>query len=459
MNARYLLIPIGLVLLILYGISYLFSRLEILSKQTHRKIWNYALLATFITAGCLGILMAVQINYKLEVPWTEKVLKWHVDFGIGMTLIGIFHLLWHWRYYLPLKQNKSKTRKSSGAWISRQNPVAWPFLIGFISIAFQTLMIRELLGLFQGNELMLSLIMFLWLLLNGLGANAGNRSKSGTHPDLLLNQKKSAFLVLTLFLLPLFLVPLMFYCKSIFFAPGIEAGPPAFAGFCLLIFTPFCFLSGFSITFITRLFISIDYNIRKVYAWESIGGISAGLICTVGILTGTFTPPGSRWTQKLFHPNEDIMATQSGPSGRLTISKNGDQSNVYENGVLTQSSGNTLIIEEMSHFAMIQHPDPRKVLVIGGLLSGIQQELLKYPLDRLDLAEPDYQIFKMARKLGLINDPSPPIRHIRKNLNSWINNPDIQYDIILIMLPGPQNLSLNRFYTAEFFKQIKTSQA
>ncbi len=455
MNAPYLLIPIGLILLILYGISYLFNRLEILSKSVHRKIWNYSLLVTFLTAGCLGILMAIQINYKLEVPWTEKVLKWHVNFGIGMSMVGMFHLLWHWRYYLPVKSPRRKSNSSQISFLSRLGSGSWPFLTGFISIAVQTLMIRELLGLFQGNELMLSLIMFLWLLITGLGAIAGNRGKSGIQEENQLNQKKSFILVLTQFLLPLVLLPLMYYCKSIFFAPGIEAGPIAFSGFCLLVLTPFCFLTGFSITFTTRLFASSGLNIRRAYAWESIGGISSGILCSIAILTGTLTPPASRWSQKLFHPNDEIIASRSGPAGRLTITQNGDQINIFENGLLTQSSGNTLIIEEMTHFAMIQHPDPRNILVIGGLLSGINQELLKYPLTRLDLAEPDNQIFRLAKRLHLLPPPAPSTRFIDKNLNSWINHPDIQYDIILVMLPGPQNLSLNRFYTAEFFTQIK----
>ncbi|MDD4645264.1 MAG: hypothetical protein PHY99_04670 [Bacteroidales bacterium] len=459
MNAPYLLVPIGLVLLIIYYISLLFSQLDIISKPIHRKIWNYGLLASFTIAAILGILMVIQINYKMEVPWTEKVLKWHVNFGIAMSVIGIFHLLWHWRYYFPGKKHRTKRKRvkpDHAAQALTNRSSRWMFfMIGFAGIAFQTFLIRELLSLFQGNELMISMIMFLWMLITGCGALTGNRTKISISEDVQENRYKSRMLIVTLLLLPIISLPLMYYCKVLFFAPGVEAGPLAFSGFLLLILTPFCFLNGFSFTFLVRSLTSPDVPVRKAYAWESIGSATAGLVCTVAILAGIFSPPGGKFMEKLFHPNDEIVATRSGPSGRLTITRNGDQVNVFENGILAQSSGNTMICEEMAHFAMTSHPLPRNILVIGGLLSGIDQELKKYGCLKIDLIEPNPQIFKLAKKLNLIQNPTLPVRYIHKPVSVWINHPDTRYDVILVMLPGPQNLSLNRFYTLEFFKKMK----
>jgi spermidine synthase len=494
MTAPYLLIPIALVLLILYSISLLFRRLEVISKSTHRKTWNYALLVTFLVAAVLGTLMAIQINYKMEVPWTEKALKWHVNFGIGMSMIGIFHLIWHWRYYFPLKSirrggavaphvpgrkekngksryggnENGRSRSSSPTdwpktkileWIGPMGPAMWLFIVGFSGITFQTFIIRELLGLFQGNELMLSIIMFLWLLLTGAGALTGNGVRKVITDDVQEVQRKCRLFILTLLILPVFLILLMYYCKSLFFAPGIEGGPVAFSGLLILLLTPFCFLNGFAFTFMTRLLEPSGMSIRKAYAWESLGGAAAGLTCTIAILLGIFSLPGGRLIEKLFHPNDEVIATRSGPSGRITITRNGDQLNIFENGILCQSSGNTMICEEMAHFVMVQHPDPQNVLVIGGLLSGIDREILKYRCRYIDLAEPDPQIFRLAEHLSLIQPLAAPFRNIRENVTTWINHSDIQYDIIMVMLPGPQNLGLNRFYTAEFFSRLKTSMS
>ncbi|MFA6798539.1 MAG: hypothetical protein WCR39_04520, partial [Bacteroidales bacterium] len=145
-NAPYLLIPITAGLLILYFISLLFSHLEILSSKLHRQIWNYALLLTFLVTIVLGILMAIQINYKLEVPWTEKVLRWHVNFGIGMSLTGLFHLSWHFLYFVPFTKQLTTSedpfptdnKSLTGIQINNINFVSIPLVIGFSAILVQT---------------------------------------------------------------------------------------------------------------------------------------------------------------------------------------------------------------------------------------------------------------------------------------------------------------------------------
>jgi spermidine synthase len=466
MNAPYLVIPIGLVLLIMYSISLLFSRLDVISRPVHRRIWNYLLLATFLVAAVLGILMAVQVNYRMEVPWTEKVLKWHVNFGLAMSVTGIFHFLWHWQYYFPSKAGRLKSAERAGTSSedlpAKENPLFPPlrmFITGFAGITFQTFMIRELLGLFQGNELMISLILFIWLLITGAGALTGSRSRKGLAAEAGYDRRKADILILTLVLLSLITLPLLYFCKSLFFAPGIEAGPLAFSAFLLLILAPFCFLNGFAFTFMSRLMQPSGMTIRKAYAWESFGGAAAGVVCTLLILAGLFTPPAGRMIEKLFHPNDVIIATRSGPSGRITITGNGEQVSIFENGLLAQSSGNTLQCEEMSHFTMTRHPDPRKVLVIGGLLSGVTTELKKYRCERIDLAEPDPRIFTMAMRLNLIPEDDTTCNYIRTGLSGWLNRHDTRYDVILVMLPGPHTLSLNRFYTAGFFARLKNSLA
>ena len=98
MNTPYLLIPIGILLLLLYLLSGLLVRLNFLKKAFHLKIWNSALLITFLITGFLGLLLAFQINYKLEWPLVKTLLKWHVDFGIAMSFIAVFHLLRHGKY-------------------------------------------------------------------------------------------------------------------------------------------------------------------------------------------------------------------------------------------------------------------------------------------------------------------------------------------------------------------------
>lgn len=55
--------------------------------------------------------------------------------------------------------------------------------------------------------------------------------------------------------------------------------------------------------------------------------------------------------------------------------------------------------EMMTHIPMVVHPNPKKVLVIGGGDGGVLRELIKYPfLEEIDLAEIDPAVVEICKK-------------------------------------------------------------
>ena len=102
----YHLISIGLLLILSYLVSLLLVRIQIRSTAQHRKFWNTLLLLFFLSTAILGLMLAIKVNYKLDMPIVEKLLVWHVDFGIGMSFIAIFHFTWHWSYYMRIIKGK-----------------------------------------------------------------------------------------------------------------------------------------------------------------------------------------------------------------------------------------------------------------------------------------------------------------------------------------------------------------
>jgi len=95
----YHLLPISLILILLYFITHILSKKKIISIVNHRKIWNVLLLITFLISGILGILLVIEINFGIVIPSPFNILFWHVEIGIAMTVISIFHILWHWVYF------------------------------------------------------------------------------------------------------------------------------------------------------------------------------------------------------------------------------------------------------------------------------------------------------------------------------------------------------------------------
>ena len=251
MNTAYPLFPISILVILFYSLSFTFSRLGIVSKANHRKFWNVMLLITFLTTGLIGMIMVVKINYKLVMSFYEQLVGYHVGFGIGMAVIGFFHFWWNLNYYLNLL--KGKKSKESRQRIRMKNDLdarflkISAFLLGSTSIIAQIILLREFLTIFNGNELVIGLMLANWMILTGLGAYLGKFPirVQKAYPVIV-----SGLLILSV--LPFVTTFLINFLKNIVFPIGamISVFQIFFASFLLLI--PFCLVSGFLFTFIAN---------------------------------------------------------------------------------------------------------------------------------------------------------------------------------------------------------------
>jgi len=102
LNSKYSLITILTICFGLYMISDYLVGKKIIKKHSHKKIWNVLLLLSFLATGLLGLFMVIQLNYGFQLSWFRNLLYWHVQIGIGMASISIFHILWHLKYFKRL---------------------------------------------------------------------------------------------------------------------------------------------------------------------------------------------------------------------------------------------------------------------------------------------------------------------------------------------------------------------
>lgn len=96
---KYDLFPIGIGLLLLYTASFMLSRKKIIGLVAHRRLWNILLLITFLVSAILGIILVIRINTGIVIQLPFDMLFWHVEAGIAMTAIAVFHIAWHWSYF------------------------------------------------------------------------------------------------------------------------------------------------------------------------------------------------------------------------------------------------------------------------------------------------------------------------------------------------------------------------
>jgi hypothetical protein len=103
----YNLIPLCAALIILYLVSLgLSKRKIIIDAAAHRAIWNILLLLSFLGAGITGLLLAIRLDLRWDIPLTGDISYWHAETGIAMAIIAVFHCAWHWKYFLSVLRGK-----------------------------------------------------------------------------------------------------------------------------------------------------------------------------------------------------------------------------------------------------------------------------------------------------------------------------------------------------------------
>jgi len=368
--------------------------------------------------------------------------------------------------------------------------------LGFILIGAQIVLLREFMLVFMGNELIVGLLLTLWLLLSGAGVWSG---KFFTVRRPSTNLLVFLFILLTVF--PLISAFSLGYFRAFFFEAGRMISLIETIIFASVLLFPVCFTGG--LLFALLNFPERHQNARPVkwYAFEALGSLVGGLqvgVVFIGLLSAnnfqsleylaliSFIFLGILYFQKKellrtllflfltilmllmvqfydlgFHarerlyPNQVLIQTKDTPYGSIDLTRSGKQENIYENGSLIYASDNVIGREEDVHYAMLQKPAARQLLLMGGAVSGTIAEILKYKsVQQLDYLELNPVLFERLKRslpgsdqlrISLIAED--PVHFVRKTTN--------KYDVILIHEPPPLSVQTNRFYTVEFFRELK----
>ncbi|MBC8555179.1 MAG: hypothetical protein H8D23_36665, partial [Candidatus Brocadiales bacterium] len=114
---------------------------------------------------------------------------------------------------------------------------------------------------------------------------------------------------------------------------------------------------------------------------------------------------------------------------------------------------------QIAHLIMTQHPDPKKVLLIGGGMGGLIREMLKHPIEELDYVELDPALTESIKKYlpleekEALSDKRVKTFHADGRYYVKKAKSEKEYDLIFVNIPDPSTAFLNRFYTVQFFQE------
>ncbi|MBW1669257.1 MAG: fused MFS/spermidine synthase [Deltaproteobacteria bacterium] len=362
---------------------------------------------------------------------------------------------------------------------------------GISSIAVQLVTIREFLTQFHGNEITISIVLFSWLLLTGVGSLAAKASKG-------FSLTSYSLLAGLIALWPLPQIILIRELREIVFIHGVAPGFYHVFLYISLLIAPYCFSVGFVLPYAQKTAIARGYTFSsgELYVTDSAGDIVGGILFslvlvywvkpfkTLAITSGLlilvvfllflshrkyglfvfmvilssffvlFSLNARFEIGTLFKQYGSIVRYLESPYGRIVITKEGTQHTFWESGTPFYSEVDIIHTEEKVHYPLSQLKNIQKVLLVSGGLGETLREISKYKPKSVDYVELDPYLTRVAKELGFIKE-SRCLRVVNSDGRLFIKNATGPYSAIIVDLPDPDTFQLNRFYTSEFFSSCR----
>ena len=396
------------------------------------------------------------------------------------------------------------------------------FLYGAVAMLAQVVLLRQLLAVVEENEIFLGVFFALWFAGIFVGATIGGRIRAQGNRlariTLALLTAQALFFPLCVFSIQAVRTNLgLPAAQPLDFSTLSAIAAAHLVPFSLITGLTFPLLCRLDAQHSPRE----NASLSTIYATEALGGLAAGAIFTfwlagrigapalglaavgfvalnaalaasllmqrgrktwtigfliVAILTTiVWSPPVRRplvervanraW--RTYGGIERIAQTET-RHGRLALARAADQFSLLVNGRFVLSFPDPRTAAATANLMLAERPSPRRILLIGGLGHGLVKHWLAAGCERIDVVEvdPDLPAFLMpwlpAEDRRALDDPRVTLHATD---GRWFvkhraaSTPPQPYDMIVCLAPDPTTAAVNRFYSLEFFDEVRRNLA
>ncbi len=369
------------------------------------------------------------------------------------------------------------------------------FLMGFQAAIVQVTLIRELLSQLRGNELVIGVVFGAWFLGIYIGAAVSSRagktywmrvvaascialplaaalSLYGSHlAATAFRGAPGAFIAHSTEMLVAFLVTFPVSLPvGLFFPPlvsifsltgGRDAGGTVFCVESLGSFAGGIVFSFLIIDHFNPLTVLLALCGISIAAVSNRGPAMA--VALVFVCASPFGEGAEQWfmqkTWPLSHTGRLVHYERS-RFQHIAVERMDGQVSIYCNGIVLYSLPDQYETRSFFHLVEALRGDRRRILLFGSPPAGALAKNFRASGAKVDIVEPDIALWKVAMSLSPTQQAgqSPGdarIGHIARDMVYYISHTGRRYDMIISLAHPPENLQMNRFFTAEYFRRCR----
>ena len=147
-------------------------------------------------------------------------------------------------------------------------------------------------------------------------------------------------------------------------------------------------------------------------------------------------------------PYQHLEVFQSPLFGRMLV---------LDGAVQTTEGDEFMYHEMLAHAALITHPQPRRVLIIGGGDGGLLEEVLKHPVERVTMVEIDEAVMRASRRYlpaisGAAFEDARATVVVGDGI-AYVRETADRFDVVLVDSTDPEGPALGLF-APEFYADV-----
>ncbi len=359
------------------------------------------------------------------------------------------------------------------------------FVLGFVSVITQSVLLKELAVLFRNNEIVIGILFFWWMAGSGIGSvlykNLPDKFKRSGYPALVIAVILQIIMIFAVRITSGFYyiraeldLIVLFLLSAVFLLPVsllIGLAFPALTGssstgrttisyfletsgffvggiiFSLLITGNFDALPASGMVLlvcIISVFLSLN---RKIQRREAVLLSVMFFLCFIFIV---FNRNFIDFSRQMEWRGGLLIESRESKYGNMALLDDRGKTLYYNGKVLASEAYN--LTEEKAHIPAMIKGRLENILIIGYAEPGLITELVKYKPQSIVNVFLDERLADFSQKYyGEEN----LLKNISMDPIIWVKSHQEKFELIILNLPFPDTLAGSRFYSLSFLKQLK----